>query len=169
MARSKPNKPKSPHKQQIEEQNSKDKTETTPHIKPQTSKPSKTTTVVKARSNKSTTPCQTYIRNLENIPYYDGYTKYRIIYRHDRNKHQLDEDGEPINTTEDELMQPSDEDAQGNDLPDEEIEKKERTLHKRLQAKKTASHQRSWKLKKAPYLPNSRETDSVSDTMNQKQ
>jgi hypothetical protein len=31
MARSKPNKLKSPHKQQIEEHDNKDKTETTPH------------------------------------------------------------------------------------------------------------------------------------------
>jgi hypothetical protein len=46
MARSKPNKLKSPHKQQIEEQNNKDKTEATPHITPQTFKPSKTTTGV---------------------------------------------------------------------------------------------------------------------------
>jgi hypothetical protein len=36
----------------------------------------------------------------------------------------MDEDGEPINSTDDEFMQPSDEDAQGNVLPDEEIERK---------------------------------------------
>jgi hypothetical protein len=122
MARSKPSKPKSPHKQQIEEQNNKDKTETTPHITPQTSKPSKTTTIVEARSNKSNTPREAYIRNPENIPYYDGDTLDRRIYRRDRNNHQLNEDGEPINSTGDEFMQPSDEDAQGNVLPDEEIE-----------------------------------------------
>jgi hypothetical protein len=125
MARSKPNKLKSPHKQQIEEQNNKDKTETTPHITPQTSKPSKTTTGLEVRSIKSSTPREKYIRNPENIPYYDGDTKDRRIYRCDRNKHQLDEDGEPINSTDDEFMQPSDEDAQGNVLPDEEIEIKE--------------------------------------------
>jgi hypothetical protein len=44
MARSKPNKLKSPHKQQIEEQNNKDKTKKTPHITPQTSKTSKKAT-----------------------------------------------------------------------------------------------------------------------------
>jgi hypothetical protein len=126
MARSKPNKPKSPHKQQVEEQNNKDKTETetTPHITPQTSKPSKTTTRVEARSTKSSTPREAYIRNPENIPYYDGDTQDRRIYRRDINKHQLDEDGERINSTDDEFMQPSDEDAQGNVLPDEEIERK---------------------------------------------
>jgi hypothetical protein len=119
MARSKPNKPKSPHKQQIEEQNNKDKTETTPHITPQTSKPSKTTTGLEERSIKISTPREKYIRNPENIPYYDGDTQDRRIYRHDRNKHQLVKDGEPINSTDNEFMQPSDEDAQGNVLPDE--------------------------------------------------
>jgi hypothetical protein len=44
MARSKPNKLKSPHKQQIEEQNNKDKTEKTTHITPQTSKTNKKAT-----------------------------------------------------------------------------------------------------------------------------
>jgi hypothetical protein len=81
-------------------------------------------TVVEARSNKSITPCEPYIRNPENIPYYDGDTKDQRIYHRDRNKHQLDEDGEPINSTDDEFMQPSDEDAQGNVLPDDEIERK---------------------------------------------
>jgi hypothetical protein len=121
MARSKPNKLKSPHKQQLEEQNNKDKTETTPHITPQTSKTSKTMTGFEERSIKSSTPREKYIRNPENIPYYDGDTTDRRIYRRDRNKHQLDEDGETINSTDDEFMQPSDEDAQGNFLPDEEI------------------------------------------------
>jgi hypothetical protein len=40
-----------------------------------------------------------YVRNPENIPYYDGDTKDRIIYRRDRNQHQLEEDGENINAT----------------------------------------------------------------------
>jgi hypothetical protein len=65
MAQSKPNKPKSPHKQQIEEQNNKDKTEITPHITPQTSKPSKTTIVVEARSIKSSTTREAYIGTLK--------------------------------------------------------------------------------------------------------
>jgi hypothetical protein len=74
--------------------------------------------------NKSVTSRETYIRNPENIPYYEGDTKYRRIYRRDRNKHQLDEEGEPINSTDDEFMQTSDEDAQGNVLPDDELERK---------------------------------------------
>jgi hypothetical protein len=124
MAQSKPNKLKSPHKQQIEEKNNIDKKETTPHITPQTYKPSKTTTGVEVRSTKSSTPREKYIRNPENIPYYDGDTLDRRIYRRDRNKHQLEEYGDPINSTDDEFMHPSDEDAQGNVLPDEEIERK---------------------------------------------
>jgi hypothetical protein len=99
MARSKPNKFKSPHKQQLEEQNNKDKTETTPHITPQTSKTSKTTTGFEERSIKSSTTREKYIRNPENIPYYDRDTKDRRIYCPDRNQHQLDEDGETINST----------------------------------------------------------------------
>jgi hypothetical protein len=138
MARSKPKKPKSPHKQHREDRNNIDKTETTPYITPHTSKPNKTTTVVEARSNKSITPREPYIRNPENIPYYDGDTLDRRIYRCDRNKNQLDEEGEPINSTEDEFMQPSDEDTRGNVLQDNEIERKRAAA-----AQKTASKEDS--------------------------
>jgi hypothetical protein len=124
MARSKPNKLKSPHKQQIEEQNNKDKTETTPHITPQTSKTSKKVTGFEERSIKSSTTREKYIRNPENIPYYHGDTSARRTFRRDRHQHQLDEDGETINSTDGECMQPSDEDAQGNILPDKEITRK---------------------------------------------
>jgi hypothetical protein len=124
MARSKTNKLKSPHKQNIGEHNNKDKTETTPLITPQTSKTSKIATGFEERSNKSSTTCEKYILNLENIPYYNGYTRAWRNYRRDRNQHLLDEDGETINSNDDEFMQPSDEDAQGNVLPDEEIERK---------------------------------------------
>jgi hypothetical protein len=124
MARSKHNIPKSPHKQQTEERNNKDKTENTPHITPQTSKTNTTMTVVDIRSNKSVTSREPYIWNPENIPYYEGDAMARRIYRLDRNKHQLDEDGEPINSTDGEFMQPSDEDDQGNVLPDDELERK---------------------------------------------
>jgi hypothetical protein len=74
MARSKPNKLKSLHKQQIEEQNNKDKTENTPHIKPQTSKIIKKATGFEERSIKRSTTRDIYIHNPENIPYYDGDT-----------------------------------------------------------------------------------------------
>jgi hypothetical protein len=62
--------------------------------------------------------------NIGNIPYYDGDTTDRRIYRRDRKKHQLDEDGETINSTDNKFMQPSDKDAQGKILPDKEIERK---------------------------------------------
>jgi hypothetical protein len=65
-----------------------------------------------------------YIWNPENIPYYDGDTNVRRTYCRDLNQHQLDEDGETINSTDDEFVQPSDEDAQGNVLTDEELTRK---------------------------------------------
>jgi hypothetical protein len=65
-------------------------------------------------------------------------------------------------------MQPSDEDAQGNVLPDDEIERKRAAAAQKTPTKKTASHQINRKPKKALYLSNNRETDSVSDTMNRK-
>jgi hypothetical protein len=135
MARSKPNRPKSPHKQQPEERNNKDKTENTPHITPQTSKTNTTTTVVEARSSKRVTSREPYIRNPENIPYYEGDAKNQRIYRCDRNKHQLDEDGEPINSTDDKFMQPSDEDAQGNVLPDDELKRKRAAAAQKIPSK----------------------------------
>jgi hypothetical protein len=124
MARSNPNKLKSPHKQQIEEQNNKDKTETTPHITPQISKTSKKETGFEKQSIKISTTREKCIRNPANILYYDGDTSACRTFRRDRNQHQLDEDGETINSTDDEVMQPSDEDAQDNVLPDEELTRK---------------------------------------------
>jgi hypothetical protein len=65
--------------------------------------------------------------NPENIPYYDRDTNDRRIYRRDHNQHQLDEDGETINSTDEAFIQPSDEDAQGNVLTDKEIARKRMT------------------------------------------
>jgi hypothetical protein len=62
------------------------------------------------------------IQNPENIPYDDGDISALRTFRRDRNQHHLDEDGETINSTDDEFVQPPDEDAQGSVLPDEEIE-----------------------------------------------
>jgi hypothetical protein len=47
----------------------------------------------------------------------------------------LDEDGETINSTDDEFVQPSDEDAQGNALADEELARKRMTNVKRTPSK----------------------------------
>jgi hypothetical protein len=84
-------------------------------------KTKKKATGTEERSIKISTTHEKYVRNPENIPYYDGDTNIRRIYRRYRNQHQLDEDGETINSTDDEFMQPSDEDAQGNVLTDEEL------------------------------------------------
>jgi hypothetical protein len=150
MARSKPNRPKSPHKKKTEERNNKDKTENTPHITPQTSITNKTTTVVEARSNKSVTSHEPYVRNPENIPFYEGDTKDRRIYHRDRNKHQLDEDGEPINSTDDEFMQPSDEDAQGNVLPDDELERKRAAASQKTPSKEDSKPAAQSEAKESP-------------------
>jgi hypothetical protein len=73
MARSKPNKPlKSPHKQQIEEQNKQNKTDTTPSVTPHTTRTSKRKTGTEERSEKRDITQRKYIRNPENIPYYEG-------------------------------------------------------------------------------------------------
>jgi hypothetical protein len=92
MARSKPNKSlKSPHKQQIEELNNQDKTDTTPNITPQTTKTNKKATGTKERSKKRNITQKKYIRNPENIPYYEGDEIARRINQSDRNKQQLTE------------------------------------------------------------------------------
>jgi hypothetical protein len=127
MARSKPNKLKSPHKQQLEEQNNKNKTENTPHITPQTSKTNKKATGMEERSIKSSTTHEKYVRNPENIPYYDGDTDVQKIYRRDHNQHQFDAGGETINSTDNECVQPSYKDAQVNFLADEELARKRMT------------------------------------------
>jgi hypothetical protein len=69
MARSKPYKSlKSPHKQQLEEQNNQDKTENPPNITPQTSKTNKKATGIEARTIKRSITHNKYVRNPENIP-----------------------------------------------------------------------------------------------------
>jgi hypothetical protein len=80
MALSKPNKSfKSPHKQQLEEHNNQYKTENSPNITPQTSKTNKKATGIEERSIKRNITHKTYVRNPENIPYYDGDTRDRRI------------------------------------------------------------------------------------------
>jgi hypothetical protein len=117
MARSKPNKPfKSPHKQQIEEQN---KTDITTNVTPHATKTSKRTKGTEARSEKRNITQKKYIRNPENIPYYKGDSLDRRINRNDRNKEQFDEAGNVVNSSDESFMQPSDEDPQGNILTEE--------------------------------------------------
>jgi hypothetical protein len=87
MARLKTNKTfKSPHKQQIEEQNKQDKIDTTTNVPPHETKTSKRTTGTKERSEKRNITQKKYIRNPENIPYYELDALERGINRDDRNK-----------------------------------------------------------------------------------
>jgi hypothetical protein len=119
MARSKPNKPlKSPHKQQIEEQNKQNKTYTTPSVTPHTTKTIKRKTGTEERSEKRDITQRKYIQNPENIPYYEGDSIHRRINRNDRNKEQFDESGDIAISSDDDFMQPSDEDPQGNVITD---------------------------------------------------
>jgi hypothetical protein len=117
MARPKPNKTfKSPHKQQIEEQNKQDKTDTTTNITPHATKTNKKATGTDEGSEKYNVTQNKYIRHPENIPYYEGDSLYGRINRNDRNKQQFDKAGDIVNSSDDNFMQPSDEDTQGNIL-----------------------------------------------------
>jgi hypothetical protein len=60
------------YKQQIEEQNNQDKTDTTPNITPQKTKEIKKATGTDERSEKRNITQNKYIRNAESIPYYEG-------------------------------------------------------------------------------------------------
>jgi hypothetical protein len=125
MARSKPNKSlKSPHKQQLEELNNQDKTENPPNITPQTTKTNKKATGTEERSVKHNITHKKYVRNPENIPYYEGDTLDRRIYGQDHNKKQLNEKGYFVNSSDDVFIQPSKKDAQGNVLTEEELTSK---------------------------------------------
>jgi hypothetical protein len=73
MARSKPYKPlKSPQKQQIKEQNKQNKTVTTPSVTPHTTNTIEMKTGTEERSEKRDITQRKYIRNPENIPYYEA-------------------------------------------------------------------------------------------------
>jgi hypothetical protein len=62
-----------------------------------------------------------YIRDPENIPYYEGDALNRRINRNNRNEQQLNEEGDIVNSSDDYFIQPLDEDAQGNGLTEEEL------------------------------------------------
>jgi hypothetical protein len=125
MARLKPNKSlKSPNKQQNEEQNKQNKTNNRPSvITPHTTKTSKRTSGTEdtnERTEKREIPRRKYERNPESIPYYESESIHRRINRKDRHKQQFDEDGDVVNSSDDDFLQPSDKDAQGNVLTAEE-------------------------------------------------
>jgi hypothetical protein len=66
-------------------------------------------------------PQEKYERNPENIPYYESDKIHRRINRKDLHKQQFDKDGVVIDSSDDGFQQPSDEDAQGNVLTEEEL------------------------------------------------
>jgi hypothetical protein len=105
----------------MEEKNKKDKTGTTTNITPQTTKTNKRATGTDERSKKRNITQKKYIQNPENIPYYKGDALDRQINRNDRNKKQLNEEGDIVNSSEIEFIQPSDEDDQCNVLTEEEL------------------------------------------------
>jgi hypothetical protein len=81
---------------------------------------SKRTTGTEERSEKRDITQRKYIRNPESIPCYEGDSIHRRINRNDRNKEQFDEARDIVNSSDEEFMQPSDEDPQGNVLTEEE-------------------------------------------------
>jgi hypothetical protein len=81
---------------------------------------SKRTTGTEERLETRDVTKRKYVRNPENIPYYEGDSIHRGINRNDRHKEQFDEAGDVINSSDDDFMQPSDKDPQGNVLTGEE-------------------------------------------------
>jgi hypothetical protein len=73
------------------------------------------------RTEKRDIPQEKYEPNPENIPYYESEKIDRQINRKDQQNQQFDEDGEDIDSIDDGFQQPSDEDAQGNVLTEEEL------------------------------------------------
>jgi hypothetical protein len=124
MARLKPNKSqKSPNKQQNEEQNKQNKANSTPSITLHTTKTGKKKTWTEETNEwpgKRDIPQRKYERNPENIPYYESESIHRWINRKDWHKQQFDEDGDVVHSSDDNFLQPPDEDAQGNVLKAEE-------------------------------------------------
>jgi hypothetical protein len=80
----------------------------------------------------------------------------------------VDEDGEPIYSSNDEFMQHSGEDAQGNFLPDDELERKRAAAAQKTPNKEDRKPATHWKPKRALYLSNNQDRDSVNETMNRK-
>jgi hypothetical protein len=124
MARLKPNKSlKSPNKQQNEDKNKQNKTNNTQSVTSHTTKTSKKTIWKEGtneRTEKRDIPLRKYERIPENIPYYESETIHRRINRKARHTQQFDEDGEVVNSSDDDFQKPSDEEAQGNVLTAEE-------------------------------------------------
>jgi hypothetical protein len=105
----------------MEEQNNQDKTDTKTNITPQSTKANKRATGTDDWLEKRYITQNKYIQNPENIPYYEGDALDRRIDQNDRNKQQLKEEGDILNSSDDEFIQPSGEDSQGNIITEEEL------------------------------------------------
>jgi hypothetical protein len=80
----------------------------------------------------------------------------------------LDEDGETINSTDDEFIQPSDEYAQGNVLTDEELARKRMTEVHQTPRKEDSKPAAQPENEDSSPPPSTTEKDSVNETMNRK-
>jgi hypothetical protein len=170
MAQSKPSKSlKSPHKQQIEEQNKQNKTDNTPSETPHTTKTSKRTTCTEEtdeRTKKRDITQRKYKRNPQNIPYYKSESIHRRININDRNKEQFDEAGDVVNSRDDDFMQPSDKDAQCNVLMEEEHALVKMNDSHRTPNKEDAKPAAQPENEDSPHRLNQTEEDSVNKNTN---
>jgi hypothetical protein len=110
---------KSPHKPQNNEHNKKSKENTTQSVTPHTVRATTTETeteTTKESTEKRDRPRKKHVRNPENIPYYEGDKINQRENRKDWNQQQFDEDGEVVDSSDEDFEQPSDEDTQGNVL-----------------------------------------------------
>jgi hypothetical protein len=105
----------------MEEQNKQDKTDTTTNITPHITKKNKRATETDERLKKCNITQKKYIRNPENILYYEGDALDRRINQNDRKKQHLNEEGDIVNSSDDDCIQPLDKYAQGNVLTEEEL------------------------------------------------
>jgi hypothetical protein len=87
----------------------------TPHVARSTTTQTETE-IMRESTEKRDRTHEKYVRNPENIPYYEGDIIYQRINRKYGNKQQFDKDGQVIDSSEEDFEQPSDENAQGNVL-----------------------------------------------------
>jgi hypothetical protein len=77
-----------------------------------TIKPTETGTMKESTEKRDRTQEKYHVRNPENHPYHEGEKNYRRIDRKDRNKQQFDENGEVVDSSDEDFEQPSDKDTQ---------------------------------------------------------
>jgi hypothetical protein len=116
-------------------------------------------------------PHEKYVRNPENIPYYEAEKTHQRINKKDKNKQQFDKDGEVIDSSDDGFKQPSDQDEQGNVLTTDKLvlngmDKSNYTLDK--QDTKPAAEQEEQETPPSPlrntrHHPHSHETHEDSE------